>query len=373
MQFPFSQKDPRFQTYIYEKAISDPGFMLTDVYLNWADVVVIQRPSQAEFVTLIENLKKAGKTVIIEIDDLIPLPKECKNNPAYPGLNANSPQAKDFIRGISAAHGVITSSETLKNHYKQWNSNILVARNAIDPDYEGYTHRNKNLQLIEAKKQHMRDKGLEPVVVFWSGGSSHFDDLRPMAQGIEWAARENPNMLFALAGNVEFYNLFAAIPDAQRCWLEFFAGQHAFYEAQSYPSVADIQLCPLPNNIFNNCKTALKGLEAGYFGNALVASDVHAYREFHQLGSYPNSLLVKNCWKPEEWRDNISKLVKDTEFRNKVVENCKKTCETHFNIESLAKLRYDFIWKLSNNRDMLVNQAQGSQFMFVGKNKQKKR
>lgn len=342
INFPTSIPDDRF---VVSKTMlqTDPDFNLQNWQIEWADIIWLQRPTSDPFVSFVDNVSKnTNKLVLISCDDQIPLSD--RTNPCFTALNKDAKDTKNFHKILASCDGITTSSVGLVNFYSKFNSNILLVRNAIDKKFPGYHTRNDNLKLIDGPKQNLIDKGLDPVVVYFGGGSSHYRNLMILKDVIPEVAKRCPNMLFALAGNKEFFDIFANVPEEQKVWLNFVTN---FHDAQNYPSVADIQLAPLENNnMFNHCKTVVKFLEAAMYRNAPIASNLQPFAEFRDLAEpgRPNCVIVERNSDPL-WIDALTKMIKDDDYRNKLAINCQETVERHYNLEKLARVRYDWFWE----------------------------
>jgi hypothetical protein len=72
----------------------------------------------------------------------------------------------------------------------------------------------------------------------------------------------------------------------------------------------DVGIVPLADSVFNQAKSALKGLEYAAIGLPYVASPTLPYQMAHKEGL--NGFLAR---KPAEWVAYLSKLLGNAEFR----------------------------------------------------------
>jgi glycosyltransferase involved in cell wall biosynthesis len=77
----------------------------------------------------------------------------------------------------------------------------------------------------------------------------------------------------------------------------------------------DVALAPLVNNEFNNCKSALKAIEAGAMGCAFICSDAEPYSD---LEHGVNCLKSSNDF---DWFRNMRKLNKDPNLAHELSQN----------------------------------------------------
>lgn len=102
----------------------------------------------------------------------------------------------------------------------------------------------------------------------------------------------------------------------------------------------DILLVPLKNTRFNNCKSELKFIEAGFTGTAVIASKVIPYSNFAQDGV--DCMLVKENI-PQKWAKKIKQLVLDKELIKSVAEANSKRVTEERNLEKITEKRVEFL------------------------------
>ena len=82
--------------------------------INNIDLLVLQRPFMS-CQGVIKQFQNAGKKVVIEVDDLFPVPKGHHQDDLY---NPESPYVEELLSCMGLSDGIIVSTPELKTHYE---------------------------------------------------------------------------------------------------------------------------------------------------------------------------------------------------------------------------------------------------------------
>jgi glycosyltransferase involved in cell wall biosynthesis len=152
------------------------------------------------------------------------------------------------------------------------------------------------------------------VIGYASGSRAHEADFR----SIEAVLAE----IMARHTNVELYILgYLELPPA----LEQYSARitrRNFTDSAGYMSdlaAVDINLVPLLNNEFNECKSAIRYMEAGLLGIPTVATAVGDFK--HIVVHRETGLLAQE---DADWREYIELLLGDVDFRTQLGENARQ-------------------------------------------------
>ena len=236
------------------------------------DVVCLQYAWDNDLVLLISKLNRLGIKVVIDTDD-----DYFNQNKFYP-IDYSNNRMDNFVKSLSMADLVTTTTESLAETYSKYNDNIKILPNCID--------------LSEFDIEH------KPYgkTVGWYGGAVRFEEMRSILEG--WIP-EGVNLF--LAGSLDFKKFkYDNLIVADR------------FEPDYLPHILaniDIGLIPLSLCKFNDGKSDLKGLEYGALRIPAIISPTEPYRKLINHGE--NGLLVKHG---RDWLKYIELLINDSKL-----------------------------------------------------------
>ena len=235
-------------------------------------VLVLHRQLMAEpaFNEAMEALVAKGWTLVAEIDD----------DPYHWPQFVES----DFY-AFKGVHAVTVSTEHLAETIQKFNPNVQVFENAI-----------LSIPYREISKN-------QKLRVFF-GALNRKADWQPIIESVKQVALENKEAIeFVVVHDKEFYD---ALPDSVAKTFFPTLGIQKYTEVLS---TCDIALIPLNDTPFNRCKSDLKLIECASAQVAVICSKtVYAIKPEHQE-------FVLYATSPQDWRDALIKLVKDSQLR----------------------------------------------------------
>jgi glycosyltransferase involved in cell wall biosynthesis len=199
------------------------------------------------------------------------------------------------VRKMAAtAHAITVSSEELAKHAAAWNERVYVYPNSL---------------LFDDNVRFDIRRGSDDVRVLWQGGYSHFPDFYPLRSAITECSRRLPQVKYVVFGTLFswIYEKIAPGRIEHHKW-EPFELFHMKYGTLS----ADINLAPLADNRFNQCKSGIKWYEAAALGIPTLAQNTGPYRE---IEDGVTGLLFSD---EREFISKLEWLVKDADFRRKL-------------------------------------------------------
>jgi glycosyltransferase involved in cell wall biosynthesis len=156
------------------------------------------------------------------------------------------------------------------------------------------------------------------VRILWQGGGSHMPDWFPLRDAVREVCVRYPQAVFVIWGT-NFRWIHDNIPDGQ---IEFvnWVGYDG-YKAYRTLIDADINLCPLVNNIFNRGKSCIKWYEGSILSRpeATLAANERPYSE--EMVDGETGLLYDH---PDEFVQKLGALIESAELRQRLGENAKK-------------------------------------------------
>lgn len=129
----------------------------------------------------------------------------------------------------------------------------------------------KNL-LEEKLKIESKD---EFVIGYFSGSSTHVKDLSTIMPEIEMFMKNHDDVVLRIVGYMELPEKYRYLVDENR--IEFVPFQ-TFIGLQYQQALVDLNVVPLINNTFSNCKSELKYFETAIVGTVTCATPSYAYR-----------------------------------------------------------------------------------------------
>jgi 2-polyprenyl-3-methyl-5-hydroxy-6-metoxy-1,4-benzoquinol methylase len=260
-----------------------------------------------------EALVAKGWTLVGEIDD------DPHHWPQY--------VESDFyaFRGV---HAVTVSTEHLAGIIRKFNSNVQVFENAV----LSIPHRE------ESKNQKLR--------IFF-GALNRKADWLPIIEGVKQAALENKDAIeFVVVHDKEFHD---ALPETVAKTFLPTLGIDKYTEVLA---TCDIALLPLNDTPFNRCKSDIKLIECASAQVAVICSKtVYATKPEHQ-----EFVVFANT--QEEWKEAITKLVKDSALRQTNVAKALAYVKASRMHAQQAPTRLAYYQSLIHNRVTLEQQRQ---------------
>lgn len=221
-------------------------------YDNRTDIFVLMHPSMHEELELIEGLKKAGKRVIVDIDDLL-TDVPCSHPESDQLMHCKWTVPEILLR----ASYVTTSTQSLANVYGHLNKNISVIPNALDTE------------LIPEDYKPIKHKYHTGFTAGWCGGKTHQDDQYEFVFGLEKFLIENPE------ARAHFKGLMPqrlASQFGSRCFFDPKLMHYLEYHQWLGTVPWNVCLVGLSNHPFNDAKSDLRFIECARHGIPVIAS-----------------------------------------------------------------------------------------------------
>ena len=205
---------------------------------------------------------------------------------------------------IRECHGVTAASPVLARYFKE-----VVGAQAV--------HFFPNTVVPEDYEQHEIVRTDDSIRILWQGGQSHLPDWYPLKDALAAVCKKYPKVKIVLFG--EYFSwIHDVIPDSQiehHQWKPYEA-----YKLKRGLLNIDINLCPLSDNLFNRCKSAIKWYESVVWKHpeATLAANVGPYQE---IEDGVTGLLYNS---PEEFVQKLSRLIEDAPLRARLGQEAKR-------------------------------------------------
>ncbi len=295
---------------------------------SFSHVICYRLPLVPAVFSAIAATKAAGIPMLYETDDLL------FDSVAFPGPKASygADFSEDeyaelqvlpplYLAAMALCDGVITSTSALKSAISKAlpGTPVHIHANAL-----GRQHR--TAQEL-ARGNTLKDTDI--VELFYGTGTralqSDFDDFAENC--LAPLLKAQPGVRLTLMG---YLDLPAVLTP--------FSGQirhrplGALGDYWQALASADINLAPLEINHFNDCKSAIKWLEAAMFGVPTIASGTAGFLD--AVTHSKTGMLCKN-W--EEWRAALTELVENPSLREALGSAAKMAAEQHYSEDGAAQ------------------------------------
>jgi hypothetical protein len=145
------------------------------------DVVVVQQVAGPAWLRQIREWQDAGVTVLYEVDDWLHGVRRVRHHALAEKFDRATVETYELC--MRAADGIICSTDWLARRTRSLNRRTWTCRNGIDLKRYAYTAPPRDY-----------------VGIGWSGGTGHFDAVRPWALEVRSLMRENPDTRFFSIG-----------------------------------------------------------------------------------------------------------------------------------------------------------------------------
>ncbi|MBK7954997.1 MAG: glycosyltransferase [Candidatus Accumulibacter sp.] len=249
-------------------------------WLHWSDlglrqrfdVVVFHRPRfSLLWRAFLWTLRRHGTTLVADVDDLVFDPLLAQHSPGVLNGLVTLPKINQQFAKHSAAltcfERVTVSTQTLAAHVQR-----------CFPGVESRVLPNAVHMAWRAARRGHESRLHQPVVTYFPGTRSHDRDFSLYAEGVERFLTAHSDARFEVTGPLRFA-------------LQARAGQVVHHEKVPFAHYAErvraawVNLAPLESTAFTRCKSALKVLEAGFWGKPTVCSPLPDAERFTSAGA----------------------------------------------------------------------------------------
>lgn len=285
--------------------ITAPGI---DRLVRDAQVVVLHRvPMDGHVAALVEQARRQGALVLVDVDDLTFDPQAFQwiNSPDFQDPVRRRIYQRDMLRQratIDASDGVIASTDFLADQIRKLGKPAWVHRNGFSAEML-----RNSLSALQAGRP-----GTGQVVIGYASGTpTHDRDFALVRQALLDILRQNDHVVLHLVGPLDPGEGFEPFGERVR--------RLPFVPWRNLPTILrqfDINLAPLVlDNPFSQSKSEIKYMEAALVKVPTVASPTDAFR--YAIDHGENGLLAETA---AEWKACLDRLANDQAFRCQLCE-----------------------------------------------------
>ncbi len=244
------------------KDLSNPFFSK-----KW-DVAIIHRPSfNSVFYRATDILMRNGIPIYGDFDDLIFSIHHASERPSVKNgtetINQSLLRIKNHLKAIECIDGVIVSNPFLKKHIldiQHLKKKCIIMKNSWHLSWKDKL--NKNIFNNDSKN----NKPNKDVfyLTYFSGTRTHDLDLLMITDSLFNVMKKHKNLKFKFYGKGNIEKKIANMSIKEK--------KIHFKKYHTVFSSSFVNLAPLEDTVFNNAKSAIKIIEAGFFGIKTVCS-----------------------------------------------------------------------------------------------------
>jgi glycosyltransferase involved in cell wall biosynthesis len=273
-----------------------------------ADLIIIQRPMDNAFTSLLAQAKRQGIATIVELDD--DFHSIHRKNIAYDMINGKEHMGPQWVAAAARSADHVTVSTTALAKYAP-HGRYTVLRNCVP----------ESIFDIKASMP-LRDK----QVIGWTGTvQTHPTDLL-VTRGAVGQVAENNGLSLGIVGDGgsvrDHLGLHSDTPLSATGWVDI------EYYYTTMATTMDIGIVPLEMSAFNQAKSSIKGLEMAALGIPFVASPTREYEllEVHGVG--------KTAKSPGEWRKHLQRWIDRPSEMEKNIKHYQSVIKSEMTYEA---------------------------------------
>ncbi len=255
---------------------------------------------------------------VVAVDGRLMLWKDKETRVVYNGIQyffdiERNKKSNEIIKDLKRnASALTTTTETLRRELLQYNPNVFVLPNAIDP----------GLYIPETLPDEVR--------LGWTVGNSHIDDVVSFTPTLIKALREHPGLkLMVLANNI--YGEFETLQEACPGQVEVVPGvaiDHGYHRVLAAMKVT-MGICHVEGSQFDICKSPLKWCEWSAFGVPSLCSRA-LYSDY--VEDRKTGMIHGN---EKEFLHNLRYLMTRPELREKIGAAAREEVVNKFGLEAV--------------------------------------
>ena len=264
------------------------------VFPSQKGTAIWQFPGNATTGTLMAGMQTEGIRVLMEVDDSYVHAPDVGIHGGWQAELDRSGLTDNFSfeaheRLARFVDGIIVSTPPLEALYSEFNKNIFVCPNSIDP-----------ADWNEAKP----NDGI--LRIGWAASHSHLVDAPLVRRALKWAA-DQPDVEVLVYGIGDVYKFPGRVKRAP--WTD---------DLDSYRdslSLCDVHICPLIDTAWSRYKSDLKALEAAMAGAWPIVSTATAYKPWQDR--------TMTCTTAKDWEQALRWVVRHRDEIPRLAQEAK--------------------------------------------------
>lgn len=258
---------------------------LMERFLDKSDVLVLCRVRYTDHINrMVTRARARGQRVLFDVDDLVFDVRYTHVIMDTLDVDLRDPAAFDFWfayhsrmgGALNLCDGVVTTNPYLAARAEDF----LGKPSRIIPNYLNREQMGFSAKIWNAKERSGWSRDGRIHLGYFSGSPSHNRDFALIAPVLARLMDEDQRLLLRVVGFLEH---IGSDLDRHRARIDLIPLQD-FINLQHKIGEVEINLVPLQDNVFTNCKSELKWFEAAIVGAVTVASPTDVYRRVIEHG-----------------------------------------------------------------------------------------
>ena len=278
-----------------------------------ADLVVIGRALYSRHVAaVVTRARAASKRILFDVDDFIfdsryahMIMETLDQNPDEDGLQWWFGHISRLGATLQLCDGVITTNEFLAERVRRFHDTPTY----VVPNFLNHAQLELSARIVEAKRASRIRRDVRLHIGYFSGTPTHNRDFAIVEPALLRLLKEEPKLVLRFVGFMELSTALSAHRDR----IEQFPLQD-FLNLQRLIGEVELNIVPLQDNEFTNCKSELKYFEAGVVATPTVAAPTYTLRRAIRHGE--NGFLAT----APEWYTTLREALDDLERLDSVAE-----------------------------------------------------
>ena len=294
-------------------------------YIKYIDIVVLVRfhwcPELARFVSV---AKQQGKTILFDIDDLVFETKYLYELLDSININRNSVEEVrywgQYVETLNHTALMCDSYITTNDYLKEFIGGAFGKSCVVIPNTFNVWQETVSDNCAISKEK----DGF--TIGYFSGSHTHEKDFQVMAKAIRELLYSFPEMKLVIGGHMKVPGYMEELVKLKK--IEFLPFMN-FTKLQCEIAKVNVNVVPLTNTIFTNCKSELKYFEASLVRTLSVMSPRYVYQNIIKTGE--NGYLCND----NGWCETIFNIYNHWNDQSKIIENAYAFCKKEYRYSSI--------------------------------------
>ena len=313
--------------------------------IHFHDVIIFYRvPGYPKAMANINYANRLGKIVVYDTDDLI---YDRETLASYYNSSTGQLSGKElkavlngadiYKRAIEACEYAITTTPALKTSLEQilGQGKVEVLPNALD-----------KYSVDAAQRVDVVKRDGQVTLFYGSGSKTHDEDFALISPVLVKLFDQFSNLNLLVVGYLTLPENLA--PYASRITRIDFLELDEYFHVLAH---ADINLAPLKQGLFADCKSEIKWLEAGVLRVPTVTSDTRVYQ--HAI-THAVDGFVANC--SEDWLSILKDLISNDDLRHRIGEAARDAVRQKYSSERMSGRLDDILNQFSKQHRQKTGQ-----------------